>query len=114
MIPPVFQSLREHDYHPRLAAIQGLGLVLFSSPDCGTCRRVEALLPAAAPVEAMLFHVDVQQSPGLAKAFDVFHLPDLFLYRAGRFHARLACEVTPTTLRRAIDGALAKPPEDEP
>jgi thioredoxin 1 len=61
-----------------------------------------------------LFHVDVQLCPGLARAFDIFHLPDLFLYRAGRFHARLACELTPAALARAIDTALAGPAQEEP
>jgi thiol-disulfide isomerase/thioredoxin len=109
-----FESLRAHDYHHRLAATSGIGLVLFSSPECGSCRRVEALLPEAAPAHARLYKVDVQRDAALAKTFDIFHLPDLFLYRDGHFHARLACEVTPASLGRAIESALAAPAQEEP
>lgn len=109
-----FESLRAHDYHHRLAATPGIGLVFFSSPECGTCRRVEVLLPDAAPEGTRLYKVDVQRDAALARAFDIFHLPDLFLYRDGRFHARLDSAVTPVALGRAIDAALAAPAQEEP
>jgi thioredoxin 1 len=109
-----FESLDSHDYHHRLAARPGLGLVLFFSPECGACRRVEALLPQSVGADIALYHVDVQQNPALARAFDLFHLPDLFLYRDGQFHARLACEATPAALGAAIACALAAPAQDEP
>jgi thioredoxin-like negative regulator of GroEL len=107
-------TLHDHDYHQRLAATPGLGLVFFSSPECGACRRVEALLPDAAPEAARLYKVDAQRDAALARAFDIFHLPDLFLYRDGQFHARLDCAVTPASLGRAIDAALAAPAQEEP
>lgn len=109
----VFQPLDEFSYHHRLARQQGPALVLFSSQTCGTCRQVERLLPTAAD-GTVLFRVDVQQSPGLARAHEVFHLPALFLYRDGRYHARLDCEVTPASLRRSMADALARPAEEEP
>jgi thioredoxin-like negative regulator of GroEL len=113
MNPAVFQSLDEFNYHHRLGQQPGAALVLFSSPTCGACRQVEQLLPVAAG-EVALFRVDVQQSPGLARAHEVFHLPALFLYRNGRYHARLDCEVTPVSLRRSMAEALARPAEEEP
>jgi hypothetical protein len=58
--------------------------------------------------------VDVQQSPALARALEVFHLPALFLYRDGHYHARLECEITPERLRTTIAAALTAPPEEEP
>lgn len=108
-----FHPLDEFTYHHRLDRQPGTALVLFSSPTCGTCRQVERLLPAAAG-EVALFRVDVQQSPGLARAHEVFHLPTLFLYRDGHYHARLDCEVTPASLRRSMAEALARPAEEEP
>lgn len=113
MDPTAFQPLDEFTYHHRLAHQAGPALVLFSSPTCGTCRQVERLLPAAAE-GTVLFRVDVQQSPGLARAHEVFHLPSLFLYRDGHYHARLDCQVTPDALRHSMAVALAKPPEEEP
>jgi len=108
------EEVDEFSFHRRLAAHAGVSLVLFSSPTCGTCRRVERLLPAAAPADARLFKVDVQSATALARAFAVFHLPALFLFRDGRYHARLDCEVTPAALQAAIRAALAAPPQEEP
>jgi thioredoxin-like negative regulator of GroEL len=107
-------ALDEFTYHRSLAATPGTALVLLTSPDCGGCRAVEARLPEAAPKDAALFRVDVQQSPALARALEVFHLPALFLYRDGHYHARLECEVTPARLNAAITAALAAQPEEEP
>lgn len=109
----VMQDLDEFSYHHRLKRQHGVALVLFSSPTCGVCRQVERLLPEAA-AEVALFRVDVQKSPGLAREYDVFHLPALFLYRDGHYHARLDCQVAPAILRRRVATALAEPPEEEP
>jgi thioredoxin-like negative regulator of GroEL len=106
--------LDESSYYRQLAQTRALALVLFSSPDCGACRSVERHLPTSAPPDAQLFKVDVQVASALARAFEVFHLPTLFLYRNGRYHARLNCEVTPVKLRAAIDNALQQPAEEEP
>ncbi len=107
-------ALDEFDYHRRLAHTRGVALVLFSSPQCGTCRVVERRLADSAPAGITLFRVDVQRATALARAFEVFHLPTLLLYRDGAYHARLDCEVTPAALDAAIAHALALPPQEEP
>lgn len=107
-------ALDEASYHPRLGATIGPALVLFSSPACGTCRVVESRLPQAVPAGTALFKVDVQQATALARAFEIFHLPTLFLYLDGQFHARLDCEVTAPALAAALDQALAQPAQEEP
>ena len=107
--------LTEFDYHATLARTPGVSLVLFGSPECGACRKVEKLLPNAAQAAAtVLYKVDVQQATVLARAFDIFHLPTILLYRDGQFHAVMNCEVTAATLPGAIQAALAKPAEEEP
>lgn len=108
------QLLDEFDYHHRLSAQRGVALVLFSSPTCGTCRQVEVLLPNAVSGDVATFKVDLQQNPGLGQAFEIFHLPSLFLYWQGRYHAKLDCVVTSAALAAAIADALAHPPEEEP
>lgn len=108
------EPLDEFHYHQRLEEAGGLALVLFSSPTCGTCRVVERRLPERAPAEVRLFRVDVQQSPGLARAHDVFHLPTMLLYHDGQFHARLDCAVTRQALDAALTVALAAPAREEP
>lgn len=110
-----FAPLTQADYHHALAATVGIAVVVFSGPDCGACRRLEALLPQAlAGVAQALFRVDVQRSTGLARQYDVLHLPTLFRYRDGRFHAILEREATPAALRQAIAVALTRPPQEEP
>jgi thioredoxin-like negative regulator of GroEL len=107
--------LTEFDFHPTLAQSIGVSLVLFSGPDCGTCRQVEKLLPQC--VEGMvsaLYKVDVQQSTALAREYEVFHLPALFMFVDGAYHALLHSEATPAKLRQVIENALALPAEDEP
>lgn len=111
---PAFHLLDESSYHRRLAVTPGIALVLFGSPGCGACRAAEQRLPVAAPPGTALFKVDVQRATALARAFDIFHLPDLFLYRNGRFHARLRCEISAPVLAAALDQALAQPAEEEP
>lgn len=106
--------LDEFNLHRRLAERAGPALVLFTSPTCGACRTVERLLPGAAPPGLALYKVDVQQSQALARAYEVFHLPALFLFCDGQFHARLDTRVTPTELVRAVDAALAAPAQEEP
>jgi thioredoxin-like negative regulator of GroEL len=114
MPTPPYTSLEEADYHRRLAERGGVALVLFSSPDCGACRMVERRLPAVMPEGVGLFRVDVQRATGLARAFEIFHLPALLLYRDGQFHAVLDTVVAPVPLRQAIEAALAAPAREEP
>ncbi len=109
-----FEPLDEFNYHARLRITPGMALVLFGSPQCGACRRAEWLLPGAMPDDARLFRIDVREAVALARAFDVFHLPALFLYLDGHYHARLDCEITPSALRHRLAEALAAPAEDEP
>ncbi len=111
---PEFIQLDEFHYHRRLGDTEGIALVLFSSSNCATCRVVEQRLPRAAPPGTHLFKVDVQRATALARAFEIFHLPGLLLYRAGCYHARLDCEITPERLGEAMRVALAGPAEEEP
>ncbi len=108
------RTLDESCYHPVLLDTGGISLVLFTSASCGTCRAVERRLPRAAPPGCHLFQVDVQKATGLARAFDIFHLPSLLLYSDGRFHACLDCEVSAVALSAALVAALSAPAQEEP
>ena len=110
-----FTPLTEFDFHHQLAESEGPVLVLFGAPGCGSCRKVEKLLPeAVAGLVSGLYKVDVQQSMGLARAYEVFHLPALFLFVDGRYHAPIESEVTAVKMQQALEQALAAPPQDEP
>jgi thioredoxin 1 len=113
--PTGFVRLAEGVFHARLAATTGLAAVLFTAPQCGACRAWKRLLPdALTGLADALFEVDVSEATGVARSFGIFHLPTVYLYRDGQFHAELQCEARRDSIRMAAQGLLAKPAQDEP
>ncbi|MFN2349439.1 MAG: thioredoxin family protein [Thioalkalivibrio sp.] len=110
------QTLDQFNFHHVLAETPGTALVVFTGPDCGACRRVKGVLvdmvTAGAPWA--VFEVDAARDPGLAREFEVFHLPSLFLYRDGHYHAPLHAEPLPERIRAAVGETLARPPGEAP
>jgi thioredoxin 1 len=107
--------LAEGDFHARLAASSGLAVVLFSAPHCGACRSWKQMLPAVLADQAsVFFEVDVGEATGVARYFDIFHLPTVYLYRDGQFHAELQCEARPDSIRLAVRDLLSAAAQDEP
>jgi thioredoxin-like negative regulator of GroEL len=112
---PAFLRLTEGDFHRRLAATPGVSVVLFSAPHCGSCRAWKRLLPAAlAGLADSLFEVDVGEATGVARYFSIFHLPTIYLYRDGHFHAELQCEARHDAIREAVARLLEAAAQDEP
>lgn len=110
------QRLTQFDFHHRLADTPGLSLVWFSAPACGACRQLKRLFAAnpEAFAQLQLFEVDAGEEMALTREFEVFHLPALFLYRDGCFHAPIDAEPTVTGLHRAIEAALKAEPQEAP
>jgi len=112
---PAFSRLTEGNFHARLAAASGIAVVLLSAPHCGACRAWEHLLPdALSGLAQALFEVDVSEATGVARHFGIFHLPTVYLYRDGQFHAELQCEARRDDIRAAAHRLLAAAPQDEP
>lgn len=110
-----FSRLAEGEFHARLAATAGVAVVLFSAPTCGACRGWKNLLPTAlAGMASALYEVDVSEATGIARYFGIFHLPTLYLYRDGQFHAELQCEARQDAIQHAVKRLLAVPAQDEP
>ncbi len=61
-----------------------------------------------------LFEVDVSEATGVARYFGIFHLPTLYLYRDGLFHAELQCEAQREAIQQTVQRLLAAPAQDEP
>lgn len=90
-------------------------MVLFSAPHCGSCRAWKRLLPAAlAGLADSLFEVDVGEATGVARYFGIFHLPTIYLYRDGHFHAELQCEAQRDVIREVVPRLLEAAAQDEP
>ncbi len=92
-----------------------MALVLFTAPHCGACRAWKRLLPQAlGGIADALFEVDVGEATGVARYYDIFHLPTLYLYRDGRFHAELQCAATTAAIRETACGLLLAAARAEP
>lgn len=111
-----FERADQYSFHHRLEELGGNVLVIFTGPACGACRRMKAVLgePGALPEGTRLLEVDAGIDMALTNEFEVFHLPALFLFRDGRFHAPVDAEPLPVKVREAVAAALAAPPQEAP
>ena len=77
MRPDILQPVR---FHQRLPDMTGTDLVVFTSPDCGSCRHLQRVLLACARGLSRpgTFWRSTRSESGLASEFEVFHLPDSF------------------------------------
>lgn len=113
--PQVFLQLDEGGYHRQLASTRGIVAVLFTSPHCGSCRVWKKLLPGSlGGIAQTLFEVDVTRATAIARYFDIFHLPTIYFYRDGHFHAELQCEARAPVIRQTATALLAAPGQEEP
>lgn len=110
------RELVDGDFHASIEAIPGACLVFFSGPHCGACRVLQTLLEKEGCGLGLdtVIKVDAQRSTGLAREFEVFHLPALFLYRNGKFHAPIDALLTVPALRAAIDAASRAEAQEAP
>jgi thioredoxin 1 len=111
-----FPVLDQFRFHHVLAETPGTALVIFTSEGCGSCshwKRVLTEYQAGYP-DITIFEVDAGHDLALAREFYVFHLPALFLFHDGQFHASVQSEAHPTRLRAAIAHALAQPAQEAP
>jgi thioredoxin 1 len=110
-----FAELTEFDFHFRLSASPGVAIVMFSGPHCGACKRLEKHLPDWLGRHAgHLYKVDAARSTALAHAYEVFHLPSLFVFVDGRYHGPLQAEAAPEPMRSALETLLSLPAHEEP
>ena len=113
--PARFSRLIEGDFHQRIAATPGNAAVLFSAPNCGACRAWKQLLPGAlAGVADALYEVDVSEATGVARYYGIFHLPTIYLYREGQFHAELQCAAKAGAVREMTARLLSEAAREEP
>lgn len=90
-------------------------MVLFSAPHCSACRAWKRLLPQTlAGVADAFLEVDVSEATGVARYFGIFHLPTVYLYRDGHFHAELQCETQSEVIWQSARRLLNEPAQDEP
>jgi len=102
----LFKPLDEFGFHQELARTPGTAIVMFTGEGCASCRAWKRLLELYGSDHdgIRLFEVDAGHAQALAREFSVHHLPALFLYRDGEYHAELQCEAR----REALDLTLTR------
>jgi len=112
----VFTILDQFNFHHTMAETSGVAIVIFSGPACGSCRAWKQLLGnyQKRHPDVRLFEIDTERDQALASEFSVFHLPALFAYRDGRYHAAISCEATIGALDETLHSLLMSPAQDAP
>lgn len=110
------RELSDGDFHPTIELTRGVCLVFFSGPHCGACRLLQTLLEAEGYHLGLdtVVKIDAHRNAGLAREFDVFHLPALFLYRDGQYHAAIHAALSVPALRTAINAACQAAAQEAP
>ena len=113
---PMLATLNQFDFHHTLEERRGLSIVFFSSTSCASCSFWKQLLGnyKQRHPEIEVYEVDAKQDQALAEEFNLFHLPALFLYADGAFHAELQCEANFEKLDASINAALRNPAQEAP
>lgn len=75
-------------------------------------RQLQLLLTKR--LDVTVFEVDAEQEQGLAREFEIFHLPALYVFQNGQFHGELQAEARLEAIQRALAAALDTPPQDMP
>jgi thioredoxin 1 len=112
---PGWRSWREPDVHRGLRSSTGRLLLMFGRRGCGTCRAALDRVPllAAGHVDRFVY-LDAEECAGLLREFEVFHLPALFLFAEGRFHATLEAPLIGPDFGQAIERTFASPAQEPP
>ena len=110
------RNLDDENFYTQLANTPGLSVAFFSSHGCASCRRWKELFREflAQYDDVQIFAVDAQASMALTRAYEVFHLPSLFLFIDGQYHRPLQPHASVESLRETIDQAMTLHAEDEP
>ena len=116
MVEKSLLQLDQFDFHHKLAETEGLAIVIFTGPACGSCKAWKLLLQEyqSRNQQVRCFEVDVERDQALATEFSVFHLPALFLYRNGHYHGQIQCEATLSALDTTLTDLLKQSPQEMP
>lgn len=111
----LYTQATQFDFHARVRAQRGPALLFFTKLGCGSCAQWKLLLKGFIQHEAVaVFEVDAAVDAALAREFAVFHLPALFLFKDGEYHAALECQASLPRLRETLHTLLALPAQEAP
>jgi len=108
------RKLGQHGFHATLAAVRGRALVVFTSEGCSVCGRLKAILEQSPPPDVEMFEVDAHHASATAAELEVFHLPAMFLFVDGSYHAPVHAALNAAALHQAILDAAHEPAQEPP
>ena len=110
------KTLTQFNFYPEIEETKGLCLVYFSAYACSSCKHLTLILAQLADSHSDLsiFKVDAQQDQALIKEYEVFHLPALFLFKDGQYHAELECESRADSILSCIKHASQQTAAEAP
>jgi len=110
------KALTQFDFYPQIEQTKGLSLIYFTAHFCASCKHLTHILSQLAEEQkdVSIFQVDAQQDQALVAEYEVFHLPAMFLFHNGHYHAQLQCEARIPNILNAIKRAAELPAEDAP
>jgi len=108
--------LDQFSFHHTLEETSGVAVVIITGPDCGSCHMMRQALQSLLDDGAKLvvYEVDAESDMGIAREFGVFHLPGLFVFREGVYHAPLDAEPLPERILSALEAVLETPAMEAP
>lgn len=105
--------LTDLDFYATLAQESKPTLILVTAPHCGACHALkQALLPLLN--QYPIYEVDAVHNSAIVQELEIFHLPALFLYVQGEYHAEIKAKPITTTIQKAIKYALSQPAQEAP
>ncbi len=110
------EKVSELGFWPRMAVQTGWTILFFTSAGCHSCRIWRRLLGEyeAQRVDLQVWEIDAGIEMGLAREFEVYHLPALFLFRDGQYQRPIQVEARLGALGEWMDSHADLPPEDMP
>jgi len=111
-----FTVLSDQDFYAVLSSAPGVSVVFFTNPGCASCRAWRAVLHKfqGERPQLQIYEVDAQTSSALTQEYAIFHLPALFVFVDGEFHAPLQCEARVSVLHAAVTSIVSAPAMEAP
>lgn len=111
-----YNRLDQFTFHHVIAESAGVSLVFFTKQGCKSCgmwrHQLQSLLTKR--LDVRLFEVDAEQEQGLAREFEIFHLPALYVFKDGQFYGELQSEARLEVIQQALSTILSGSPQDMP
>lgn len=101
------QELTEETFTNTLIKNEGTSVVQFTAPWCIPCQQLTPRLTELSEEENVDYYkVDVENSPGLTREFNIRSVPTVMIYRAGRLKDQWTGLIPKNEIRKRLTAAV--------